>query len=198
MSNIKNITAKILKDSEDQARNIIKESEAEAEKIVAKKVSEANSIAENIIAKAEAESKSKRDRIISNNQLKIRNEKLAAKQQVVEDVYKDALEKLQKLSGNDYSKFIVNKVLSIELDGDEKLILSVNDTANEADIIEHINSRLKAKGKKHNISLGERRDNFAYGFILEKDGIEINNTFEALVNSMKEELEFEVAKVLFS
>ena len=36
------------------------------------------------------------------------------------------------------------------------------------------------------------------GFILEKDGIEINNTFEALVSSLKEELEFEVAKELFN
>ncbi|ADL51401.1 V-type ATP synthase subunit E [Clostridium cellulovorans] len=198
MSNIKNITEKILKDSEHQAIAIIKASEVEAEKIITKKISEAKSIAENILAKAEVEGKSKRDRIISNNQLKIRNEKLAAKQQVIEEIYKDALEELQKLNGDDYRKFIIDKVLSMELEGDEKLILSHKDTVDEDNIIADINSRFKAKGKKHNISLGERRNNFTGGFIIEKDGIEINNTFEALINLMKEELEFEVAKVLFS
>ena len=39
---------------------------------------------------------------------------------------------------------------------------------------------------------------FKGGFILEKDGIEINNTFEALVSSLRDDLEFEVARVLFS
>lgn len=35
------------------------------------------------------------------------------------------------------------------------------------------------------------------GFILEKNGIEINNTFEALVGSIKDDLSLEVAKMLF-
>ena len=35
-------------------------------------------------------------------------------------------------------------------------------------------------------------------FILENEGIEINSTFEALVSSLRDELEFEVAQVLFS
>ena len=33
---------------------------------------------------------------------------------------------------------------------------------------------------------------------LENNGIEINSTYEALVSSLRDELEFEVAKVLFS
>ncbi len=64
--------------------------------------------------------------------------------------------------------------------------------------VKSINDEVSAKGKKGNIKLSSTVGNFKGGFILEKDGIEINNTFEALVESMKEEMELEVAKALFN
>ena len=68
----------------------------------------------------------------------------------------------------------------------------------DASVLSEINNELASKGKKGAITLSNERGSFQGGFILEKDGIQINNTFEALVNSLKEELEFEVAKKLFN
>ena len=61
-----------------------------------------------------------------------------------------------------------------------------------------INEALKKSGKNGIIRLSH--DNFVSGtgFILKKDGVEINCTFEAIVNSKRQELEGEVAKILFS
>ena len=56
----------------------------------------------------------------------------------------------------------------------------------------------KRDNTKANISLSNETGNFKGGFVLEKDGIEINNTFEALVNSLRDDLSLEVARVLFS
>ena len=52
-------------------------------------------------------------------------------------------------------------------------------------------------GDKGNIKLSSKVGSFKGGFILERNGIQINNTYEALVSSLKDELEFEVANVLF-
>ena len=46
--------------------------------------------------------------------------------------------------------------------------------------------------------LSKNPGKFKGGFILENNGIEINSTYEALVSSLRDELEFEVAKVLFN
>ena len=52
--------------------------------------------------------------------------------------------------------------------------------------------------KKGELKLSNETRDIKGGFILEKNGIEVNNTFEALVNSLKEDLEYEVANVLFN
>ena len=80
--------------------------------------------------------------------------------------------------------------------GEQKLIL--NDTSKkiiDGSFLLEINNELKSKA---NVTLSEETRNFKGGFILEKDGIEINNTFEALVNSLKDDLNQEVARVLFN
>ena len=53
-------------------------------------------------------------------------------------------------------------------------------------------------GKHNTIKLSDETGKFEGGFILEQNGIEINNTFEALVSSLKDDLSLEVARVLFS
>ena len=82
----------------------------------------------------------------------------------------------------------------MNLTGKQTLIL--NETGLkfvDAAFIEELNSKVKAQ-----ITLSEKAGNFKGGFILENEGIEINSTFEALVSSLRDELEFEVAQVLFS
>ena len=82
----------------------------------------------------------------------------------------------------------------MNLTGKQTLIL--NETGLkfvDAAFIEELNSQVKAQ-----ITLSKKAGNFKGGFILENEGIEINSTFEALVSSLRDELEFEVAQVLFS
>ena len=66
------------------------------------------------------------------------------------------------------------------------------------EVVSEINTELKAKRLKGEIKISETIGSFRGGFILEKGGVEINNTFESLVDSLKDQLEFEVAKVLFN
>ena len=192
---VNNITSKILRDAEGRKESILAAAEEEKNKILSKKVASAKEILE----KAEIEAKSKKERVISGAKLKARNEKLAAKQEVIEEVFSKSVETLCKLNDREFVKFIKDSILSLNIDGDETLIL--NEDGNKIvskEVVAEINAELKAKGLKGEIKISETIGSFRGGFILEKGGVEINNTFESLVDSLKDQLEFEVAKVLFN
>ena len=152
-----------------------------------------------MVEKAKTEAKTAKERIISGAELKSRNEKLTAKQAVIDKVFENSIEKLCKMSDQEIKEFIKNKIANADIVGDETIIL--NEKGNklvDANLLKEINSELLAKGKKGELTISKEVRNFKGGFILEKDGIEINNTFEDLVNSERDDLEFEVAKVLFN
>ena len=194
MSNVKNMTPKILKDAEAGKENILAAAEEEKNKIISKKVSSANEIAQEILEKAEVEAKSKKERVISSAKLKVRNNKLAAKQEIIDEVFEKSIDKLTKLSKEDFLNFVKNAISSMNLSGKQTLILNEEGLkfVDEA-FIDELNKNVDAQ-----IILGETAGNFKGGFILENNGIEINSTYEALVSSLRDELEFEVAKVLFN
>lgn len=199
MSNLSNITSKILKDAQEKSENIISTANAEKDSIILKKVNSAKELAAEISKKAEIEAKSRKERIVSAANLKVRNNKLSAKQEIIGDVFKESIDRLCSISKEEFKKFVCDSILSIEVDGDENLILNeVGIKIIDETFIKELNSKLNAKGINGNIKLSSKIGEFKGGFILEKNGIEINNTYEALVNSLRDELEFEVAGVLFN
>lgn len=194
MSNVKNITSKILKDAEAGKENILAAAEEEKNKILSKKASAANEIAQEILQKAEADAKSKKERVISSAKLKVRNNKLAAKQEIIDEVFEKSINKLIELSKEQFLNFVKNSILSMNLTGKQTLILNETGLKFVDDsFIDELNKEAKAT-----IALSKTAGNFKGGFILENNGIEINSTYEALVSSLRDELEFEVAKVLFN
>ena len=66
-----------------------------------------------------------------------------------------------------------------------------------SEFLNNLNKNLISLGKKGEISI-DTNGKFTRGFILDKNGIQINNTFESLVKSLRSELELEVTKVLFN
>lgn len=198
MSDINNIVNKILEDAKLEKEQILSNAESEKAKIIDSKTLEAKEIEKNIIEKSKEEGTSRKERIISNAKLQVRNRKLEAKQQIIEEVFKNAVEKLADLPEQDFLNYIENRILSLDITGEENLILNANGKKIvNKEFVQNINEKLKAKGKQLKISISNETRDFKGGFILEKNGIEINNTFEALVNSIKEQLEYEVASVLF-
>ncbi|GAE03068.1 V-type ATPase, E subunit [Clostridium botulinum B str. Osaka05] len=199
MSSINNLTGKILEEAKVKKEEFIKEAKEDGKKILDKKTAEAKIIEKNTIEKAERESVIRRERILSNAELKVRNEKLQSKQKVIEKVLEKSLEKLSSLSKEEYLSYIKERILTLPIDGDEKIIINLKDKLLiTEDFINEVNSELVKKGKLGNLSLSDEARDFKAGFILEKNGIEINNSFEALISSMKDELEYKVARVLFN
>ena len=195
MASINNLTSKIIEDAEDKKEVILSEAEKDSKKILNKKIEEAKIAEKIIIEKAEREAASRKERIISNAQLQGRNEKLKAKQEIISEVFEEAIKSLCSLPEEDFINFVKKFILSNEITGEQKIILNNEGRKIISDsVLAEINKELKAKA---NIILSAEIRNFKGGFILEKDGIEINNTFEALVDSLKDDLSQEVARKLF-
>ncbi|MBQ6820521.1 MAG: V-type ATP synthase subunit E [Clostridium sp.] len=196
MASINNLTSKILQDAEERRKNILTSAEEEKNKILSKKIAKAKELEKEIIQKAEVEGKSRKERIISSATLKVRNNKLSAKQDVIDEIFNDSIEVLSNLSGDDFFRFIKDSILSLGNIGEQNLIL--NEKGMELVDLTFIYDLNQTLGDRGNIKLSPTTRNFKGGFILESNGVEINNTYEALVSSLKDELEFEVASVLFN
>ena len=195
MASISNLTSKILRDAEERKENILASAEEEKNKILSKKVAKAKELEKEIIQKAEAEAKSRKERILSSASLKVRNNKLSAKQEVIKEVFDKSVDVLSSITGDDFLRFIKHTILSLGEIGEQNLIL--NKEGLELVDLTFIYDLNQVLGEKGSIKLSPNAGNFKGGFILESNGIEINNTYEALVSSLKDELEFEVASVLF-
>lgn len=198
MSNINNLTSKILKDAEERKDSILTVAEDEKANILEKKNNSAKSLETTMLDKAKIEAQARKERIVSGAILKVRNEKLKAKQAMIKEIFEKSIEELCNLSKDDFMNFVKDSILSLDLVGDEKIILNEEGKRIvDESLVKEINKALGLKGRKGELTIDSQTRNFKGGFILERQGIEINNTFEALVNSLKNDLEFEVARELF-
>jgi V/A-type H+/Na+-transporting ATPase subunit E len=199
MSNIKNLTEKILEEAKHKEKEIAAYAESEKEKILSSKIKEAEDERKLILLKAEEEAKTKKERIISSTTLKVRNEKLEIKQKLISEVFDKALEELCSMNSSKLKNFIKHTILDLDIDGDETIILNEDGKSKIDDkFVEDLNFIFLARNKKGELKVREENGNFKGGFIIEKNGVEINNTFESLMDSMKDELEYEVSKALFN
>lgn len=198
MSNLNNITSKIIEDAKLKADEILEEARKEEKKLIEKKVSEANKVKEDMLIKAEREAIVRSERIISSAELKSRNEILRAKGEIIEKVFKMALDELKNLHTNKYEKIFKDFINNIDICGDEKVIVPRNYKKTIENILDEVNNSLKVKGKKGELKLYQGEKEIPSGFIVLKNGIYTNITFESLLSYKKDELEQEIAKTLFN
>lgn len=198
MSNLENLTSKIIQDAELKAENIIKEAKGKEIEIISKRVEAAKKAAATMTENANMEAKSMIDRALSKAELEVRNRKLLAKQQVMDKVFEEAEKRLSKINLETFQDFVKTSILALDIDGDEKIIMSLDDKAKlPQDFLEKLNKALVSAGRKGNMEFSDETRNLNGGYILAKGGIEINNSFKSMISSLRDELEYGVNKILF-
>ena len=129
--------------------------------------------------------------------LEMRKEVLAAKQELIDHVMEKAGEAIMEMPREEY-RHIVTQMLLEAAQGHEEVYFSVADEARlDQSIVDEVNALLKARGRKGELKLSPRREEFHGGFILRTGGMEINNTFGALIRMSRDEVESQLAKILF-
>lgn len=198
MSNLNNLTSKIIEDAENIANEIIEECKRE-EKRISQSWTESGEAEKNkIIKQAQIEASGKTERAISNIKLKVRNNILEAKQNLITKVFNTAMENLYHMSDIEYKEFVKNYILGLDIQGDEEIYIeNKRQKTISEDFIKELNSLLINNHKKGELKLGSINRNITSGFVLMKNGIEINCTYESLLEYYRDELEGKIVKTLF-
>lgn len=198
MSNLENLTAKILADSQAKAKEITDAAKREAENKIAEEIRSATAESEKIIADAHIEAKAKAEQIVQGKTLAIRNENLGAKREMLDKIFTEALNRLNGMSKDEYLKYLGDYLTRLKLDGEE-IILPKRYGIKSVGEITHVSKLAELFGKGPNLKLSaDESRSIDGGFVLVKDGIEQNHTFEALLGYYRYELESEVLKILYS
>ena len=167
MSNLDNIINEILEDAKKESEQIL---------------NNANQEKDTILKKAESEAKGVYDRHLSQVVLKSRDNALFAKQEVIDSVLQKIKDKLKNMSLEDYKKYLTNSLSKMDLNSDDLLVL-------QSDKYDSL------KNETFNVKVSD--ETVESGFCIKRGNVLINNNFSSLVDSMKDELEVEIAKTLF-
>jgi len=190
---IDNITSRILSDAENNADSSLMNAENTKQEIINKARSEAE-----VIIKTEAERAAKdavdlKNRRVSAAELQGRKMLLSAKQEAIKKSFNAAIDKLKVMPEEKYLSFLAQEIVKIP-NCEGYLILNAKDRENIGErLVKTVNEKLGAE----KVALSKNTVKASGGFVLKRGSVEINSTFETLLDSMKDELTGEIANALF-
>ncbi len=195
MTGLERIIEQIKADSEQSTAQIIENAQAEADGILEEAMNATEAECRELLAKGKEDAKVI-DRIANSSaQQQLRRATLGAQREVIEGVFAAALTKLRTLPDNDYF-LVLHRLASKNAEyGEGEILLSEEDKKRlPADFLQKLNEKLTGKG-----SLTIAKDCAATngGLILRYGGIEINCTFEALIEGKREQLSDKLNKYIF-
>lgn len=189
---VDNITASILSEAEKIAQASLKEAESTREEIINSAIKEAETIKRNAEEKALKDAESLKSRKVSAAELQSRKMVLGAKQDAIKKSYKAAINKLKSMPEDEYINFMLNAIIKVPYSG--AIILNKKDREK---IGEKLVEALNEKTKSNKFSLSDETVDASGGFVLRSGAIEINNTFETILDAIKDELTNDIANALF-
>lgn len=198
MTGIENITGRIQADADAEIAHIRQDTDSQVEQIKAEYEKLSNQEAEEILAKGARMADERGKRLVSAAQMEAKKMVLAAKQEVLNEAFALALEKLLKLPEAEYVDLLTKLIVKASSTGREQVILNQADrTRYGVKACVKANELLEAQGKAGNITLSEQTRDIQGGLLLRDGDIEVNCAFETLVRLVRSEITGEVSKVLF-
>lgn len=195
MNGIEKIIDRISGDAQREIDEVLAQARAEAAEITAKYQAQAQAEADEILARGEKAAAERGQRLASVAQLECRKEVLRAKQEVIDEAFQLAMDKLVSLPQAEYVALLVDLAVQAATKGTEKLMFSPADRAQVGKaVVVGANQKLGAKGQ---LTLSEETRPMKGGFILSDGRVEVNCTFDTLVRLQRGTLSTQVADVLF-
>lgn len=194
---LEDILKKIKEDSRKEVERIKKEAGEEAERVFEEAGGKIDSIKEKIRHDAQISLQDEKKRILTMANLEARKKVLEKKQDLVEEAFQKALNYLKHLSDKEYKRTIKELLLRTAESGEEEIVISLEEKRLTSVLLNEVNETLSSKGKLGKLKLSPERRKFQGGFILKAGRKEINNTFNSFFQEKREELEAEVAGILF-
>lgn len=187
------IIDKILSDATHDAGEMLSEALKKAEALVAAKQAEADAEYDLSVEEARKAGEEVVRRRLTVADLEVKKLLLFAKKQAVDEAFEESLKKLLALPKEEYTALVESMIASAADDGDV-VVISEND---KNVLTKAFFDKISAKiGKK--LTLSDTFGNFRGGVMLLGKGVDKNLTFESELALLRDEVEPEVAKIMFS
>lgn len=204
-SGTEKIVSSILSDAKFKADSLSEEAENESKSILEEGEKIALMEKEKILEDGKKQSAMRYQQIISEAKMNSRRMELDSREEVIEESFKIAEEKLLKIASTEsaeYKESIKNIITEAALEiggGDLILHLKQEDVAKIEDSISEIENDVKGKkGNETNLEMGSNINTIGGAIVKTKNGdIEVNNTIEARMLRFKKSLRSDVARILF-
>lgn len=197
MNDINAILQKIAEGAKVQAAGIIETAQKNCEAIKADYGKQAAQQEKEILSAAAAQAEAVRLREASQSGIEQRNLKLEARRAAIDAAFEKAMETLCGMS--DEKKVALYSEMAVQsVSGDAALIMNPAERASIGEaVVKMASKKLVNERKVYKLYIADDVGKFRGGIKLREGNIETNCTFEVLVSRAKEELEPEVARVLF-
>ena len=196
MSDIRKLTTKIVEDAQKKQAHLIEEAEKEiAKKERIKKQQLEKEVAAHL-ARYEKELQKELSLKVSDLHVKSRNRMLAAKQQVLDELFADAKEQLQNITAEDFDAFVECKLALVQLTGTVELVFG----SKSAPLVsETMIQRWQAQFEPDlTIQVAKETIPNRSGVVFKQGEVEFNFIFEALLESKEEELSYQLIAFIFN
>ncbi|WP_028992445.1 V-type ATP synthase subunit E [Thermoanaerobacter thermocopriae] len=198
MQGIAKIKEKIFEEAAEQKKRIIENAKKEATEILEKAGKQAVQLKADAEEKAKKAAGEEKRKILSIAELEERKRYLEAKQDLINEAFVRAENKLLNLEPEKYRDLVYHMILAATVDGNEEIVVSEDDKGKIThELLAKVNEALKRQGKAGNIRFSGEKRTIKGGFILKSATVEVNCTFDYLLKAQREELETEVARILF-
>ncbi len=196
MSDIRKLTTKIVEDAQKKQAHLIEEAEKEiAKKERIKKQQLEKEVAAHL-ARYEKELQKELSLKVSDLHVKSRNRMLAAKQQVLDELFADAKEQLQNITAEDFDAFVERKLALVQLTGTVELVFGSKSAPLVSDTMIQ---RWQAQFEPDlTIQVAKETIPNRSGVVFKQGEVEFNFIFEALLESKEEELSYQLIAFIFN
>ena len=225
MNGIDKITARISADTQAEIDRVLGDANAQAAAIAAKYRAQAQAEDAELRAKSQRAAAEREERLVSGAQMEARKTILTVKQEMVEQAYHRALEKLCSLPREQYVELLAAMLVQASSTGKEEVVFSTEDRDGAGKAAVARANELLAKAAAPELRLGdgavasflnrvaagvsalaqgtamltvsEETRPIRGGFILKNGRIEVNCAFETMIRVERERTAGAVAKLLF-
>jgi len=192
------ILEKINKNAKEEIGAIKQEGRLKRQEIISRAGAQAKEIRERILKEASQKSELERRQSSVSAELEHRKEILTEKQRLLEDCFQAALDELVSLPVGEYQTIIKKMLLNVVTTGDERVLISTEDEKRiDRKFVDGVNEELKKTGRGGRLKLDGTSPTIRGSFVLRTEDVEVDCSFGTLLHQLREELQSQVAAILF-
>lgn len=192
MNGIEKITGRILDDARAQREAALAQAQQQAQQIAQQSSQQAQQRRQQLEQQALQTARQQEQRLVSSARMDAQRQLLGVKQELVEQAYDLALQKLCSLPREEYIRVLAQLLDKASSTGTEQAVFSARDRQVGQQAVDEVN---RSRGK--HLTVAEQTGEMAGGFLLLDKNTRVNCTFETLVRLNKSETAAAVANMLF-